>query len=163
MLAVRRAGACPRRPRGFTIAHPWLRRTKAFPLGGRWQPEGLTDEGQHRKHYRQRQSPKEYGQWGGNAPKTLPRGEGGPAQAGSDAERRNVPKRMHPTKEHPTWRSLWERWRKSLISSERGSVPVLRRRPEKPSPSRLTPCHLSQRERQGRRSAVFGDVTSFRD
>ena len=60
----RRAGACPRRPRGFTSAPTKFHRTKTFPLGGRW-----------------------------------------PGEAGSDEERRNLPKRMHPTKTHPRTKS----------------------------------------------------------
>ena len=52
---MRRAGACPRRPRWFPTAPTKFHRPKTFPLGGRWQPEGLTDEGRQRKIYHQRQ------------------------------------------------------------------------------------------------------------
>ena len=41
---LRRAGACPRRPREFTAAPTKFHRTKAFPLGGRWLAVGETDE-----------------------------------------------------------------------------------------------------------------------
>ena len=52
---MRRAGARPRRQRGFISAPTKFHRPKTFPLGGRWQPEGLTDEGRQRKIYHQRQ------------------------------------------------------------------------------------------------------------
>ena len=35
----------PRRPRAFFTAPTQCRRTKAFPLGGRWHGEAVTDEG----------------------------------------------------------------------------------------------------------------------
>ncbi len=39
---MRRAGACPRRPREFTAPPTKFHRPKAFPLGGRWLAAGET-------------------------------------------------------------------------------------------------------------------------
>ena len=158
---MRRAGACPRRQRGFIAAPTKFPRTKAFPLGGRWLAAGETDEGRSVKATAsgenptfsplisqkskifasfspgRSQRPLRHGfavpplpkgaarrraaavnssliPWwktttaGGHpvrymavdGQKTFPRGEGGPAQAGSDEERRNLPKRMHQTTPH---------------------------------------------------------------
>ena len=59
-----------------------------------------------------------------------------------------APNQNAPTNEtHPTWLSLWESWRRSrLRGQQRGMVWAVGKRP---SPSRLTPCHLPQRGRQG--------------
>ena len=54
---MRRAGARPRRQRGFISAPTKFHRTKTFPLGGRWQPEGLTDEGRQRKDFHRSEKP----------------------------------------------------------------------------------------------------------
>ena len=42
---MRRAGARPRRQRGFISVPTKFPRTKAFPLGGRWPGEAGSDEG----------------------------------------------------------------------------------------------------------------------
>ena len=54
-ICVRRAGACPRRPREFTAPPTKFHRPKAFPLGGRWLAAGETDEGRQCKSNHQRQ------------------------------------------------------------------------------------------------------------
>ena len=54
-IRVRRAGACPRRPREFTAPPTKFPRTKAFPLGGRWPGKAGSDEGRQRKSNHQRQ------------------------------------------------------------------------------------------------------------